>query len=88
MKKLLTLTMAVLFSATVLGANASWLSETNKALNRANTTMDTVNKIDTNIKKAKTKKRKTKAERKAAVKNAAKSEAKNQASKAIDKLFE
>ena len=92
MKKLLTLTMSVLFSCTVLGANANWLNETNKALYKANKTVSTVNQVDKNVKKANTKEAKkarkqARAKAKAEAKAAAKREAQYQTNNAINKLF-
>ena len=87
MKKILALTITTMFAFTMT-AQASFWSETDKAINKANSTMNTVNKVNNNVKTVRNNSSKV---YKQVVKNqakaAAKTEAKNQAGKAIDKLF-
>ena len=96
MKKVLTLTMTLLFGCTILGADANWLGETNKALYKANQAVSTANEVDQNIKKANTKEAKearkarrkaAKENAKAAAKSAAQNEAQYQTNRLIDRIF-
>ena len=94
MKKIITLSMVAVFMFLNAGlANASFWSETDKALTKTTNAVNTAKKVDSSVKEAKSadakaKRKAAQAEAKKNAKAKAKSTAKQKTDKLINKVFD